>query len=691
MPSGGTVVITNFITVTNGFMPANPAITATLQANGTNFLTLASPTYYPAASNLVWSGALPASVTVPAGKFITYVISNNQSGVAFHVNYGSTNMPSVMVLPATTIIHINSLGVYDAPYPGGSLVAAPVAGSTVYLRASVNDPFGSYDITSLGLAVTGPTPASSFTNILTDVNVVANDNYTKIYEYAETTGPTTGGYNIAATANEGTEGVNVSAATSITTTFLDLGTPSITTFTAGPNGISTNSYPANSPVSVRVSDLNRNTNATTIDTVSVVVTNSAGDYETLTLVETGTNTGIFTNSINVSTNIVGVPDNGVLYAPVGSILTAYYSDPTDPTDNTSATATVQPLPGVPGVVMSKTILSPAGGQVGVSNTITFNLQAINIGSTTLPNLNLNDTFPIARLSYVSARLAPNTTNLAAGLLAWTNLGALAPGQSTNITVTFLTTATGAATNFATANGVTATNASSVTFSINKTALNVTKILLSPTNTPVAVGSNVVFRITVQNTGNTTVNYLPLEDTFSAAYYQFVSSTITNNGAGAGSLIWTNLASPAALAAGATITNDVTMKVVGQGSPANNTATVDFATDSSGNPVPTSSSTIGVNTASASINGHVYNDVNQSGVYTNGDTGLGNVTLQLYTDPNGDGNPSDGTLVQITTTDGNGYYELLNLNTGHYVVVETDCPATPAVRRRTTGCRSTSPI
>ena len=172
--------------------------------------------------------------------------------------------------------------------------------------------------------------------------------------------------------------------------------------------------------------------------------------------------------------------------------------------------------------------------------------------------------------------------------------------------------------------------------INNTALNVTKTLLSPTNTPVAVGSNVVFRIIVQNTGNVTVNYLPLEDTFSAAYYQFVSSTITNNGSGAGSLIWTNLASPVALAAGASITNDVTMTVVGQGTPANNAATVDYATDINGNPVPTTTSTIGVNTAAASITGHVYDDEDQSGVYNPNDPGLANVTLDLYTDPTATG-------------------------------------------------------
>src|SRR6185437_25523 len=183
----------------------------------------------------------------------------------------------------------------------------------------------------------------------------------------------------------------------------------------------------------------------------------------------------------------------------------------------------------------------------------------------------------------------------------------------------------------------------------------------------------VFRIVIQNIGNTSVNYLPMEDTFSAPYYQYVSATIPPDGSGAGSLVWTNLAATNALATNAIITNDITMLVVGQGSPANNTATVDFATDSYGEAVPTASSTIGVTTVAATINGYVYNDLNHNGVFTNGDTGLSGVTLQIFTDPNGDGDPSDGTLVQSTTTDGNGYYEMLNLNTGHYVVVETLLP------------------
>ena len=165
--------------------------------------------------------------------------------------------------------------------------------------------------------------------------------------------------------------------------------------------------------------------------------------------------------------------------------------------------------------------------------------------------------------------------------------------------------------------------------------------------------------------------MPLEDTFSGAYYRFVSSTITNNGSGAGSLIWTNLAYPVPLATNAIITNDITMQVVGQGNPANNTATADLAADAFGNPVPASSSTIGVITAAGQMTGYVYNDKDQSGTLTAGDTPLAGVTVQLYTDPTGTGTP--GALLQITTTSASGYYQFLNLNTRHYVVVSTDLP------------------
>ena len=124
--------------------------------------------------------------------------------------------------------------------------------------------------------------------------------------FAWTTGPTTGGYNIAATAHEGTEGVTATAAAEhhhhiprsrhaehhgIHQRHQRPGHQQLSRPTAS--------------VCVSVTALNRNTNAATIDTVTATVTSSSGDSETLTLIETGTNTGIFTEFIRTSTTLVG--------------------------------------------------------------------------------------------------------------------------------------------------------------------------------------------------------------------------------------------------------------------------------------------------------------------------------------------------------------------------------------------------
>ena len=681
MPAGGVVSITNFITVTNGAanLAASPGlITATLRTNGVNFLTLSNTTYTAGVgnTNLVWSGILPSSITVAAGTNLTYVISNNVANSAFHVNYDSTNQPSQIVLPASTVIAISpGFGVYDAPFPNGNLVTTPIAGTTLYVRATVTDPFGTNDISSVVYSFTAPNTNNNFSFTNTLANIVTNTAGSRTFEYVWATGPATGNYTVVATANEGTEGVSATATASLTTIFLDLGTPSTTEFTGGNNGASTNSYLANSNVCVRVTDLNRNTNASTVQSINATITSVASgvtnDIEGLVLVETGTNTGIFTACINATTNTAIPIGNGTnLVAPVGSILTVNYTDPTDTSDSTFATATVQPVPGTPGISMTKTIVSPTGGQVGVGVSVVYNLQVVNVGSTVLTNVAITDTFSSNRLNYVSASVTPTT--ILGGTLTWTGFGNFTPGQSTNITVTFTSSATGAATNSATVNSASATNTSTVTIAVNSAAIQVTKILLSPTNQPVAVGTNVVFRITFKNVGNTTINYLPFEDNFSGAYYQYVSATIPANGSGFGSLIWTNIASPVTLATNAIITNDVTMKVVGQGNPANNTALVDFATDIFGNPVPITTGSTNVVTAAAAINGFVYNDAttNHSGIYNTNDTGLANVTLQLFT---ADTNGNPVTLVQQVTSGGNGYYELLNLNLGAYVVVETDLP------------------
>ena len=72
----------------------------------------------------------------------------------------------------------------------------------------------------------------------------------------------------------------------------------------------------------------------------------------------------------------------------------------------------------------------------------------------------------------------------------------------------------------------------------------------------------------------------------------------------------------------------------------------------------------------SISGSVTEDTSGDGA---GDTPIPGVTIQLYTDPNGDGDPSDGELVETTTTNGSGDYLFTDLlaNNTNYVVLEVD--------------------
>ena len=74
---------------------------------------------------------------------------------------------------------------------------------------------------------------------------------------------------------------------------------------------------------------------------------------------------------------------------------------------------------------------------------------------------------------------------------------------------------------------------------------------------------------------------------------------------------------------------------------------------------------------AGISGQVREDLNANGVPSDPDPSISGVTVTLWTDPNGDGDPSDGVLVKSTTTDGQGNYSFTNVSPGTYVVVETD--------------------
>ncbi len=83
------------------------------------FLTLTNAAY--SGGILGWSGSLSTNVNFSIGETTFLVITSAQSAVSFAIQYNSASKPSAVSLPTTTVISLDQLGLYDAPYPGGNL------------------------------------------------------------------------------------------------------------------------------------------------------------------------------------------------------------------------------------------------------------------------------------------------------------------------------------------------------------------------------------------------------------------------------------------------------------------------------------------------------------------------------------------------------------------------------------------
>jgi uncharacterized repeat protein (TIGR01451 family) len=406
LAAGGTLAVTGYVQVV-GSMPAAPNIAAVLSAGGGVFATLTNALYNASVGTLEWSGILASNVIVPAGQAFMLLVTNNQLGTSFDLQYDSTTAPSAISLPTPTVINVDQLGVYDAAYPGGSLLTNAIIGQTVYIRATASDPFGSDDVTGLSLAIRDPGSYTLVTNP-PSASVVVTSACTKTFEFPMPIGNWQGSYNVVATAYEGTEGITNASVASFQAHYPSGGTPSTTTFIDS-SGNPTNSYATNQTVCVQVQDQNMNQNPTAVDSVSVVITTTSGDRETVVLSETGTNTGVFAGCIVANTN-AAVQGNGVFNAPGGAGLTATYTDPLNPSDISSSSAIVRLPPGPkPVVSLFKTLVAPANGTVLMGSTVQFNLEVANPGSVTVTNVTLTDTFPSVRLQFVSASISPDST------------------------------------------------------------------------------------------------------------------------------------------------------------------------------------------------------------------------------------------------------------------------------------------
>ncbi len=177
---------------------SNPNISAVLKYGSTVFATLTNPIFNSSTNLITWSSILPSNVTIPAGQAISLAVTTAEPMAVFRLEYDSQSKPSKIELPASNYINITSLAFYNAPFPSGSIINSAANGSTVYLRATVSNPFGTGDITGMDLNI-----APLGINVA--ATSVATSSCTRTYQYIWNTPATPGDYNITATAKEGYE------------------------------------------------------------------------------------------------------------------------------------------------------------------------------------------------------------------------------------------------------------------------------------------------------------------------------------------------------------------------------------------------------------------------------------------------------------------------------------------------------
>ena len=173
---------------------------------------VANAQYLPFTFNLASPLALPANTS------LTLTITNDTTvaGETITVHTlltgdSTTPEPTLISLNATDPLSITSIEYFtdsiDTVNPGTPITEITPS-STIWVRATVADPFGREDIPSATITITDPTPTPVVTNqgmtIPTAQPISGAERY---FEFQYTLGATLGDWNTAITAIEGTEGL----------------------------------------------------------------------------------------------------------------------------------------------------------------------------------------------------------------------------------------------------------------------------------------------------------------------------------------------------------------------------------------------------------------------------------------------------------------------------------------------------
>ena len=195
----------------------------------------------------------------------------------------------------------------------------------------------------------------------------------------------------------------------------------------------------------------------------------------------------------------------------------------------------------PDVDITKTYL----GVTGTGDVLQYSIAITNTGCATLNTLNITDVYD--NVFTFQSSVPPADVVGPGNVLGWNTLGPLAPGASQIITVNLQATMP-VGTNSAVVNSVCVdAQATNGTPTVNDCdtvlldpGLELTKMLIVPSNRAAQVGEQLTFEITLTNTGDIDIVSLPLVDTYDPSFITFSNAVPAPDVVAPGMLSWTNV-------------------------------------------------------------------------------------------------------------------------------------------------------
>ncbi len=211
-------------------------------------------------------------------------------------------------------------------------------------------------------------------------------------------------------------------------------------------------------------------------------------------------------------------------------VTATTADPDNTNNNASASTTVNAVPTGADLTISK---SDAPDPVVAGNDVTYNLTVANGGPNTATGVVLTDTLP-GGVTFVSATPSQGSCSQAGGTVTC-NLGDIPNGSSASASIVITTTAAGTITNTASVGAATSdpntgNNSASAATQVDPVPLSADlSVSKADTADPIALGSNAIYNITVDNAGPDDASGVVLTDTLPAGTtFLFASFGCTYN-------------------------------------------------------------------------------------------------------------------------------------------------------------------